>query len=756
MTRTKTRNTLGYGLEKNMRSAACVMTISWLCLAAWNDQAVTATTKQAGTDRAKADSLDLGDFYPLHITVWNKEIEPGTKDVKLKNFNLTVRAYRLSAMDKPAENLENLPAMASRWFKVQNQGSRYYRWNGKTQPGEEDPGYMQDNQQKLTCNGIAVSHLPPDEAFPSLEIRSQVEMARNDSLFIGEFRFQPDQPGLYRLLWQVSRNRQVTDTLVQHVYFKCPPYSLKLLVKSEHLLHHISYDHFGIPLVSSAFFEKGSETMSANDPDRIFRNTFIATAAKRMACEKYEAALPILYDKTVRENAALGRARAEKLQALLQETTHLLNNDRICEIAFNVREAKPDEWERFIKPHSEISPEQFSQENRVAPLVLDLAAQRQVFAPLEVLSNEKSDEVVLTVQMQPQNFLTECIKSAKLVVADSLGQSQEEELALNALPEILRGAQKISLTSKPMLQFLRHGHYVARLHLAVSCPDQDVWSSPVKVFIERRLNVMRDEIFALNRYDQPSFSYELDYERVNNLAAAILQTAQDTLLNNPSQQPPDALVLISGHACELGEVVSRFYNLGLSFSRALFLRKELLKSMRRLGAKYGLEVQTGAELCTAKSLTNKFFDNPEINALLNECLQASDGKALEASYNGYLQRIIREKIRHFKSPAASLASRPQGVPDSTQIRQRIEEIKHMLPGSVQTLALKRGGKIVNVHFVAVGFGATVPFYRHFNMSEEMREAFNKIGFDAPNSFYGDDTYPSGRLMNRRVEVNLIW
>ncbi len=742
-----------------MKSAACTITIGWLCLTAWNDQAAMATTRQAGTYQAKVDSLDLDDFHPLRLTVWNKEIETGTKDVKLKNFNLTVRVYRLSAMDNSMENLKNFPATTNKWFQVRNQVSRYYHWNDKTQKSEESHDYMQDNQQKLTCNGIVVSYLSPSEAFAGLEIRSQVEMARNDSLFIGEFRFQPDQPGLYRLLWQVSRNRQVTDTLLQHVYFKCPPYILALQVKSDRLLHHISYDRFGIPLVTSAFFEKGSEMMSTNDPDRIFRNTFIATAAKRMACEKYEAALPILYDKTVRENAPLGKARAEKLQALLQETTHRLNNGRPCETAFNVREAKTEEWERFIKPHSEISPEQFSQENRVTPLVLDLAAQRHVFAPLEVLSNEKSDDVVLTVQiqpLQPQNFLNECIKSAKLLVTDSLGQREEEELSLNELPNILCGGQSISLKSKSMLQFLRHGHYVARLRLAVSCPDREVWSNPVTFFIERRLNVMRDEIFALNRYDKPSFSYELDYERVNNLAAAILQAAQDTLLNNPSQQPPDALVLISGHACVLGEVVSRFYNLGLSFSRALFLRKELLNSIRRLGSQYGIEVQTGAELCMAKPLIAKFIDNPEINSLLNECLQASDGKALEASYSGYLQRIIREKIRHFESPYTNFANRPQGVPDSAQIRQRIEEIKHVLPGSVLTLALKRGGKTVNVHFVAIGFGATVPFYRHFNISGEMREAFQKMSFDAPNSFYGDDRYPAGRLMNRRVEVNLIW
>ncbi|MGH7454446.1 MAG: hypothetical protein ACRENG_24035, partial [bacterium] len=331
-----------------MRSAAaCVMTMGWLCLAAWNDQIVMATTRQAGTDQAKADSLGLGDFRTLHLTVLNKEVEPGTKDVKLKNFNLTVRAYRLSAMDNPVENLKNLPAVTSKWFQVRNQVSRYYHWNDKTQTSEENSDYVQGHQQKLTCNGIAVSDLSPGEAFAVLEIRSQVEMARNDSLFIGEFRFQPDQPGLYRLLWQVSRNRQVTDTLVQHVYFKCPPYILTLQVKNDRLLHHIGYDRFGIPLVTSAFFEAHSEAISANEPDRIFRNTFIATTAKRIACEKYLGELPILYDKTAQESPELGKTRAEQLQALLQAMTRSMADDgQACEATFTVRAAKPEEWER--------------------------------------------------------------------------------------------------------------------------------------------------------------------------------------------------------------------------------------------------------------------------------------------------------------------------------------------------------------------------------------------------------------------------
>jgi outer membrane protein OmpA-like peptidoglycan-associated protein len=433
-----------------------------------------------------------------------------------------------------------------------------------------------------------------------------------------------------------------------------------------------------------------------------------------------------------------------------------MSNGQPCETAFTVREARAAEWERFIKPRTEISPEQFSQENRVAPLVLDLAAQRQVLSPLEVLSNEKSDEVVLIAQIRPQTFLNESIRNAKLIVTDSSGQKQEEELIWSDLPPILPDDIKIQIKSPAMLQFLRHGRYTAQLQLTVNSPRREIWSNAVTFFIERRLNVLRDEIFALNLYDKPDFAYELDKERVTNLAETILQVAQDTLLHNPSPTPPDALVLISGHACILGEVVSRFYNLGLSFGRALFLRNELLAAIRQHAKSYGITVQSGDELCAAKPLINKFIGNPDIIKLLNQCFQASDGKVLEMSYESYLHRLIREKVRHFESPAAGFVSRPQGAPDSAQIRQRIEEIKHVLPGSVMTLALKRGNKTVNIHFVAVGFGAAVPFYRHFEMPEEMRQAFAKMGAVAPNSFYGDDRYPAGRLMNRRVEVNLIW
>jgi hypothetical protein len=742
-----------------MRSAVGVILISWLFFAGWKDQIATATPVQTGTNKIKVDTLNLGDSHVLPLAVWNKEIESGTKDVKLKSFDLVVRAYHLPDATHLSNNLKNLPAPTTgRWFRVYNNIAKYYNnWNGLQNTGEEKSVYMQENQQKLVCNGITISSLLTGDAFASLEIHSQISMSRNDLVFIGEFQFQPNEPGLYRLIWQVTRNHKITDTLNQNVYFKCPDYKLTLRAQNNKLLHHISYDRFGIPLVTSAFFEAGSEIMSANEPDRIFRNTFIAAVAKRMTCGKYWGELPILYDKIAKERPEIGKARAEKLQAQLEMMTGALHDGKACETAFTVRPATPDEWERFTKPRSEISPEQFSQENRVAPLVLDLAAQRQVFAPLEVLSNEKSDDVVLTVEMQPQRSIDECIRRGWIVVTEeNSGQKQEEELPRTDLLKILRGEQKILLKSPAMLGFLRQGDYTAQVRLAVDCPGREIPSNTVTFFIERRLNVMRDEIFALNRYDKPVFAYALDHERVNNLAAAILQAAQDTLLQNPALQPPDALVLISGHACMLGEVVSRFYNLGLSFSRALLLRKALIDSIRQLGPKYGIEVRTGAEFCAAKPLITKFIDNPEINSLLNECLQASDGKALEKSYEDYLQRIIREKVRHFEAPSANWRSRPQGAPDSAQIRQRIEEIKHVLPGSVLTLALKRGGKTVNVHFVAVGFGAAVPFYRHFTMPAEMHEVFAKLGSPAPDSFYGDDRYPAGRLMNRRVEVNLIW
>jgi hypothetical protein len=82
-----------------------------------------------------------------------------------------------------------------------------------------------------------------------------------------------------------------------------------------------------------------------------------------------------------------------------------------------------------------------------------------------------------------------------------------------------------------------------------------------------------------------------------------------------------------------------------------------------------------------------------------------------------------------------------------------------MPAAVTSLEFTLGEQQRYVHFISTGMGAAVPFYRRLKRREELREIFCHMGFtegEMPEAFFGNDAYPSGRLMNRRVELNVIW
>ena len=117
------------------------------------------------------------------------------------------------------------------------------------------------------------------------------------------------------------------------------------------------------------------------------------------------------------------------------------------------------------------------------------------------------------------------------------------------------------------------------------------------------------------------------------------------------------------------------------------------------------------------------------------------------------------KLQHFEPDPVSSRDGSFQIPGRLIVRKRIERIRNLLPGSIATVTLTRGDKSIDVHFVAVGFGAAVPFYRRAKLTDEFRQAFLDMGFGSsgiPTYFYGNDLYPAGRLMNRRVEINLVW
>lgn len=757
-----------------MKTARCHVMLFAFWLAALS----AATGSDARPSRPTGEAaqvnavLELGKSYPIRLPVWNKEVHDGNKDVKLEGFDLEVHAYYLSdsllGVNTLTQRSTPSSSLKEACFHFEWLDMKYYSWNPSSGPSQENNAYLTQHRDKVRFFEASAELNPLHAEFAQLRIASRLEMSRNDSLVIEGLSFRAKKPGMYRLEMKIKKGKEVTDFMRQHVYFECPEYRVTLRVNNEKLLHHISYETLHIPPVTSVFFEKGEPVFANNPTDNAFRKAFLAVAAARMHCQPFSPDLLVVYDETAGEHAALGRKRAEYLRELLHATNAKLANGAACELALTVRNAeRPREWARYIKPPSEIAQDKFSQENRVVPIKLDLHAQREVFKPLEVSPAEKSDEIEFSVALlpadSPQGAWAACVREGRLVITNERGDSKAAVIAQEDLLAILRGSKKIDVSAQEWRNFLHEGGFTAQLFITIACsntlvesnPTTQVASNPVRFSVERRLNVIRDEIFALNPYDSTNFTFDLDYERVQALAEALLKTVADTLMHHPSPQPPDALVLISGHACVLGDEISKFYNLGLSFARALFLRNLLTEALFKKSGAYDLRSAKGAELCQAKQLVAKLVRNKEAKALIENCFQATNGKALEQDYENYLARMIRQQVRHFPEPGTN----PAGVPDSAAIREKIESIKSLLPGNVLTVTITRGAKKVDVHFVAIGFGATVPFYRHFTLKGETKAAFQKLGYeekDMPTNFFGEDHYPSGRLMNRRVEVNVIW
>ena len=131
-------------------------------------------------------------------------------------------------------------------------------------------------------------------------------------------------------------------------------------------------------------------------------------------------------------------------------------------------------------------------------------------------------------------------------------------------------------------------------------------------------------------------------------------------------------------------------------------------------------------------------------------------KALEE----YYQRMKNEKRRHFMNEPndqrnfASLAL-PYAM---ATIDTRLKDIDENVVCGMTTVAMRYGQKRVNVHLVTAGFGAAIPFYRKFAMTDTLKAIFCAGGMaptDIPNAIFANDDHPSGRVMNRRIEVSLI-
>ncbi len=739
----------------NSRLAGIVLFLPLITMAQKQNPAeVTALSAQEIYRREFGEGLE----FPLGVKIilQRKGLHPNV----IAGYELRVAASFLGeddAKDAASARLRNtqipVAAAAAMWFS-RDETSHLQLMRARPLK-HEDAGHAW--KDSVTLGGQSLEAYFRNASPDSFSIQSQVAMRRDDLMHLGHFRFKPAQPGLYRLSFHVSHLDRETDTLKTQVFFKCPDYKIALTVESEKLLHQISYKYIGIPLVSSIFFEPHSDLFSLNETDLAFRNVFWGVMASRTACKDYRIFLPALYDKTIAEAAHWGRRRADSAAARLQEAALKLakNGYSGCATKFIPRAATTEDWRKYFKISS-ISPEDFSEENRGIPVLLDLPAQQEVLAPFQVMTADQSSKIALQARLVSGRFAPECVRHAEVVVTnEASGAEQTQAISLQKLPSILSGEEKIYLDEPSMRAFLWEGKYRARLHMDVACPARMVSSEEDTFEIQSR-TVHRDEIFALNPYDEIRFTFPFDSIRVETLAGGFLDAIADTLQKNPASQPRDALVLISGHACELGEVISRFYNLGLSFGRALFFRNRFVAALQTQNSKRGLEVKIAEEFYDANPRIASANYDSLTRRILQRCFDASNGKEAKGLLGDYLKQVVREKVRHFEASPENGLPRSPGVPTEYNMRQKIEEIEHLLPRHLTTLVCRSGSRSIKVHVVSIGFGATVPFYRRFEIPEDQRRAFAEIGAAVPSDLYGDDRYPAGRFMNRRVEVNIIW
>jgi hypothetical protein len=432
-----------------------------------------------------------------------------------------------------------------------------------------------------------------------------------------------------------------------------------------------------------------------------------------------------------------------------------------CRNMIAVRPPTPAEIQYYLKTNeSEVSPQWFAEENRVVPLVAAPEVQRLIFEPVKLKPGEESDHVGFRCSTPIPQAMLKCVRSGAIEVMNAQGESCRQEIAAGALPPILGGGFPLWLNSPQMNAFLTAGEFAAVLKLTVLSSPEVLESDTVRFRVDRK-QIVRDEVFALSPYDRVDLTYELDRERVARIGREVLKAVQD----RAPATSPEILVLITGHSDSLGEHraqdVGRHYNLGLSFGRALYLRKIFTDSLLAQASRSGPRIRISGQQLFIPTVLHESI-RKHLGRSIEPGGKGSNGAAgtngqKDALIEGYLNLLIHEKARHFRAVTENLASMP--MPSAAEIRARCENLRPLLPLEIVTVEISAHGRKRVVRTVAIGFGAAVPFYRELSLSEELREIFCKMDYRAeemPAQLFGRDRYPAGRLMNRRVELNVIW
>lgn len=734
-------------------------------------------------------SLNVREAYACSLNVWNRQTLDGEHERKLSELSIILRAQYLGSSLREREAPSGEPRGS---FRLQRLELKYFRnWPG----GENETGVQEISENvdwdKLKIRvdtpkeeTVALLRLPPEKELPQVTLHSTLAMARNDLMRIGAFAFVPEQAGVYELRYQVLHKRRVTFEKSELLEARCPEIRPRLVVLNAGVLHQVRVPKIQMPLVASTFFEPGSEQWNQNASDRVFRSVFWGLTAKRLACRPLTAKLLLLEDPTSSLGSPaqfeLANRRALTLMRLFEEKAPLFRSGAPCANLLSGRNGHaprdtcvnrlvidtpwPGQSQVFIKAGvSGVSPEWFAQENRVVPLVASLEAQRVIFEPLKLKPLEESDEIELRCENGLPEAVVNCVRRAQLEVANAAGETRLQPVSLESLQAAARGERTLRLDSAEMREFLRQGKFSARLLWQTSAADSLLRGEATAFTIERR-NIVRDEVFALSPYDRADLIYALDHERIANLSREILRTVRDSL----SAKSSEIFVLITGHSDSLGEHrakgLGRDYNLGLSFRRAIYLRELLTDSLKAHAAEQGTAVRARRETyyipSALRESVSRHVNNPVILEILKRpnCAE-TEPECASANLQSHLDLLIEEKVRHFKAGLAQENLQLADVPSAKTVRAHIAALRALLPVEVVTYEFASAAGPRYLHFISTGFGAAAPFYRRVEVAGELEEVFCRMGFkpeEYPAFFFGKDAHPTGRLMNRRVELNMVW
>ncbi len=728
--------------------------------------------------------LSLAETYACTLNVWNKEIKPGAHDVKLTGFKLHVNAAYLGS-DSVLQALVAASPSQLRFWLHRLELQYLPAWQIGSDLARKDSTSAEADWSKVTIRMndgrvLALRQLTAQDTLAQIAIQSTLAMSRNDLMRLGVFHFQPGLPGIYELRFQLTRKGRLAFATRQRVEFFCPLAQPQIAVAKDGALHEVSNAYIHIPLIASTFFEPGSPWPNGNETDRLFRSMFLGVMAKRLACAALPASLVMLDDFAsgldTPTRLDLAKRRADHLLAALTEKARApcedssnprgresdsIKPDSACRSLISQRMATSAEAQYYLKINeSEVSPQWFAEENRVVPLVAAPEVQRIIFEPLKIKPQEESDYVEFQCLGETSAAMLKCLRGGMLEVTSERGEKCRQEISAGKLDGALRGHTTLRLDAPQMNAFLTPGEYNAVLKLAVFASPRLLESNVIRFRIARK-QIVRDEVFALSPYDRVDLTYDLDRERVARIGREVLKGVRE----GTAAASPEILVLITGHSDSLGEHraqgVGRYYNLGLSFGRALHLKKIFTDSLLASAAQAGSRIKVISE-----------------NLLIPPVLQESVRKHLggtikpggkrakgEPSTNGqkldddeeFLDLVIHEKTRHFRARAGNVLPAP--IPAAAEILARCEALRALLPLEISTLALSMHGHKRLITIAAVGFGAAVPFYRQMELSQELREIFCQMEYrpeEIPAHLFGRDRYPAGRLMNRRVELNVIW